>query len=53
MDFDSIEGWQECVGTSMATAAHHAAAVETRREVTRLRSFKRLLLGQAVDKLKG
>jgi hypothetical protein len=31
----------------LIVAAHHAAAVETRREVTRLRSFKRLLLGTA------
>jgi hypothetical protein len=31
----------------LVVAAHHAAAVETRREVTRLRSFKRLLLGTA------
>ena len=25
LDLDSIEGWNECVNTSMATAAHHAA----------------------------
>ena len=25
VDFDSIPGWHECVHTSMATAAHHAA----------------------------
>jgi len=25
LDLESIEGWNECVNTSMATAAHHAA----------------------------
>jgi len=25
MDYDNIEGWEECVHTTMATAAHHAA----------------------------